>query len=54
MAEKTFNNRSAASLQMVLLVRQGSNPANYAKKWYSPCVQDKQEQFSTEVKKIRS
>ncbi|MGD6775256.1 hypothetical protein ACQCT3_06335 [Sutcliffiella horikoshii] len=30
MAEKTFNNRSAASLQMVLLVRQGSNPANYA------------------------
>lgn len=30
MAEKTFNNRSAASLQIVLLVRQGSNPANYA------------------------
>ncbi|QFT88993.1 hypothetical protein FIU87_10075 [Bacillus sp. THAF10] len=30
MAEKTFNNRSAASLQVTLLVRQGSNPANYA------------------------
>ncbi|MGM0838033.1 MAG: hypothetical protein ACQEV7_18000 [Bacillota bacterium] len=30
MAVKTFNNRSAASLQIALLVRQGTNPANYA------------------------
>jgi hypothetical protein len=29
MPQKTFNNRSAATLQIALLVRQGSNPANF-------------------------
>ncbi|AGX06760.1 MULTISPECIES: hypothetical protein [Bacillaceae] len=29
MAQKTFNNRSAATLQIALLVRQGENPANF-------------------------
>lgn len=29
MAQKTFNNRSAATLQIGLLVRQGADPANF-------------------------
>jgi hypothetical protein len=29
LAQKTFNNRSAAALQITLLVRQGDNPANF-------------------------